>query len=209
VEVRIIATLQYLLNRPRCELIFGQINQIDLPLGILGNSIARFGTELRMTNGDHPGIVVADPVHRPCPEAEDKTDHPPRGIDPVGPGIEVSGEGHPGETGEEELLVGYPGDPLNEDRHLLVALAQSPGAAVGQGVGIQGARIDEFHRPEKGLQPLLRRPLVCAIFAVVLSGKGVTEVVLEQAARTGDDRRLPEVGEHIPKLLHDLRRKPS
>ena len=209
VKVRIIATLQHFLKRPGRELVLLQIDQVHLPLGILGDPGAGFGAELGVADGDHPGIVVSDPVHRPRPEAEDETDHPLRGIDPVGPGIEVPGEGHPGQAGEEVLLVGHPGDPLNEDRHLLVALAQPPGAAVGQGVGIQGARVDELHRAQKGLQPLLRRSLVCAVFAVVLPGKGVPEAVLEQAARTGDDRRLAEVGEHVPELLHDLRRKPS
>ena len=208
VEIRVVASLQNLRKRPGREGIVFQIDEIDLPLGVLGDLGAGLGPQLGVAHGDHPGVIVSDPVHRPGAQAEDQADHAPGRVDPVRPGIGVPGEGHAGQAREEELFVRRPGNALDEDRHLLVAFAQIPGAAVGHGVRVQGAGVNEFHGAKKRIEPLLRRPLVGAVFAAVLAGKGVPEAVLQQAAGAGDDRRLAEVGQHVPELFHDLRRKP-
>ena len=207
IEVRVIPPLQDLHQRPGCEFVTFQIDEVHLPLGVLGDPPSGFGAKPGVAHGNHPGVVIPDPVHRPCTQTEDETDHPLRGVDPVRPGVEVPGKGDAGKAREEVLFTGRPGDALDQDRHLLVALAQPPGAAVGQRVRVQGARVDQLHGAQKRLQPLLRRPLVRAVFAAVLPGECVAEAVLQQTARTGDDRRLAEVGKHVPELLQDLRRK--
>ena len=205
--MRVVATYQHIFNRPGREGIVLEIDEVDLPLRVFGDLGAGLGAQPGMAYGDHPGVVISHPVHGPGPQAEHEPDHAPGGIDPVRPCIQVFGKGDAGQAREEKFFVWRPRNALDEDRHLFVAFAEPAGPAVSYGIRVQGAGIDEFHSPQKRLEPLFRRPLVRAILAAVLAGKGIPEVVLQQAGRAGDDRRLAEVGQHIPELFHDRRRK--
>ena len=82
-------------------------------------------------------------------------------------------------------------------------------ATIGERIRVQGAGIDEFHSPQKALQPLLGIALVGAELAAVLSRKGVSKAVFEKAARADNDRRLPEVIQQPFEMLDHLLRKPA
>ena len=91
-----------------------------------------------------------------------------------------------------------------KQRHLLVAVQQPALGAVAQGLLAHRAGVDRRTADRKSCQPLLVRPLVGAEDALVLAGEGVAVVVLQQAAGADDDRRLPEVVEHLGELLDDV-----
>ena len=90
---------------------------------------------------------------------------------------------------------------LDQDRHLLVPVDQSPVRAVQKRLGAHRARVHGPDRLEERVEALLRRSLVRAEDAVVLPREGVAEAVLEEAARPDDDRRLAEILEHRHELL--------
>ena len=66
---------------------------------------------------------------------------------------------------------------------------------------------DPAYRVPELRVPLLRGPLVYAENALVFPRERVPEGILQQAARTHDDRRLAEILDELPELLLDLVRK--
>ena len=97
----------------------------------------------------------------------------------------------------------------------LGAVEVSPLEMAQEGFGLQFRKgSGKGHHPGQGHpglleggQPLLRRPLVGAEHAVVGAGEGVAVVVLEQRTGTDDDRRLPEVLQHLQEVLPEPARK--
>ena len=75
------------------------------------------------------------------------------------------------------------------------------------GVGAEDRGVDLGHGVEKGLEPLLLVPLVGQKEALVFSGEGRPQPVLEEARAADDERHVAEVVEGDRQALDDLGRE--
>ena len=92
-------------------------------------------------------------------------------------------------------------DPHHQQGHLFVPVQQIPLYAVFIGLLADGAGIYLAHCRLKLAVALVQCTLVGAEDAVILSGKGIAEAILQQGAGTDDDWRLAEVFQHGEELL--------
>jgi hypothetical protein len=143
-------------------------------------------------------------VHGAGPQPEHHPHHAGLGVDVFAPAVRIVRQPDAGHVRIEERPVALAGDPLDQKRHLLVAFQQPPLGAVAQRLLAHRAGVDRPHGRHEVFQPLLMLPLVGAEDALVFAGEGVAEAVLQEAAGADDDRRLPEVVEHLGELAADV-----
>ena len=129
------------------ELVCLQVDHVDFPLRELADfgKIA-FGAAFGGVQGHDPRVVVVRPVHRPRAQPEHQPHHAGRRVDALVPDVGVAREGHAGHLRIEEAAVADAGDPLHQQRHLLVAVQQPPLGAVAEGLLAHRAGVDRLHR---------------------------------------------------------------
>ena len=108
---------------------------------------------------------------------------------------------------EQPAMVGA-GDPLHQDRHLLVVGIQAAVDAVLQGVGAHRGGVHGAYRILQGVQPLGGGALVGAEDRFVFAGEGIAEVVLQQGTGSHNDRGLAEMLQHTEEPFAHRRREP-
>ena len=130
-----------------------------------------------MADRDHTGVIRTNPFH--CTRAQPKyqADDPLTNINAVIPGIEVARESDSGQRWEKIMPVWHARNTLHQDCHLFVICAQASFASIAQGIGIEGAGVDQFNSPHEVIQTGFRISLVRAKYAAILSGEGITKAV--------------------------------
>ena len=163
-----------------------EVDDVDFPLGVLPDPVEiAFGAAFGGVEGHHTRVVVVRAVHRPRAEAEHQPHDARLGIDALVPDVRVAREGHAGDLGKEQVAVAAAGNPLHQERHLLVLVQQPPLGTVAEGLFAHRAGVDRLHGREKILQSLPLRSLVRAEHALIFAREGVAVVVLQQAAASG------------------------
>src|SRR3990170_6107200 len=139
-----------------------------------------------MAEGHQAGVVVADALDRPRPQPPDQTGEAVFAADVGRPAVQVAAETHSCGKGEIVAAPSLTLDHLDESRHALVVVLESPTASIKKGVGPERAGVGAGDRPGQGLQVLLGSALVGAEVAVILPGEGGPQAVFELAGRTHD-----------------------
>ena len=156
------------------------------------------------------GIVVRLPVDRPGSQSEDQAQHAAvvligfRAVD-----IQVFGVPHPRQMRIVIITVHISAHPHDKQGHLLVPVQQAAVRAVAERVRAHRAGIHRPHRVLEHLVALFQAALAGAEDALVFSGEGISDSVLEQGTGTHDDGRLAEVFQHGEELLLDGRHEGS
>jgi len=205
-EIRYIP--HHVLERTRHMLIGFKIQNIGFMLGIFADIFRTyFRPPARRVQRHDPGIIVIDPVHGPGAQTKNQPQQPGLGIDFGIPDKRVERKTNARDLRKKFVRVNRAGNPLDQKRHLLVAVQQAPMRTIGERLFAHSAGVNRADRVHKILEPFLRRALVHAKNTFVFSRERIAVSVLQQAGRAHDDRQLSEIFQHAHKLVLDILRK--
>ena len=160
-----------------------------------------------MAQGDHPRIVIGNPLDRPGTQSPHEPDQAILAPDARVPAEWVAAKGHAGQRGEKIAPVACPHDFLDQHGHSLVVVKQAHTPAVGQCVRADHAGIDSRDRVHQFGKIAVGCALTRQEVAVVLAGKGEAKVVLQETGGAHDDRRIPYLVEQTAEPVLDVFRE--
>ena len=186
------------------QLFFLAVDQLDLSLGIampVGNS--GVSGHLGPVQSDDPGIRAFRPVDGRRPEPHNQAQHSRFGISVFVNLPGTAGIAYTGRAWHEIFPVMRAGDPLDQQRHLLIPPVQSSLPPVVERRHAHGTGVDSPDRIFQFFEPLLRCPGVGAENGLILARKRISKPIFQNAAGADDIGVMAIIIEQKTKAVSD------